>query len=124
MSSSESDSGDTNSAKQDEIVADLKRQDKPNNKIFEKVTEVRPASVKKTRHLKEGKVSKNTSKVLKSQPRNIQRQRESRLLTAPINKRNATDGNSFYRGALLGSFLGATLTTVVTNLVAKAFQAS
>lgn len=32
------------------------------------------------------------------------------------------DSSAFYRGALLGSFLGATLTTAVSNLIAKALQ--
>lgn len=125
MSSSESDSRETISEKQEDIAADLKCQDKPNNKALEKVTEVKAAPVKRSRHLKEGRVSKNTKTALRSSPpRNVHRQRESRLVTTPTTQRPAKDANLFYRGALLGSFLGATLTTVVTNLVAKAFQAS
>ncbi|QLL30330.1 hypothetical protein HG536_0A01470 [Torulaspora globosa] len=125
MSSSESDSGETISNKQNDVPAELNFQDKPSNKVFETVTEGRAAPGKKSRNPKEGRVSKPKRTVARSsQPRNAHRQRESRLIATPTAQQIAKDANSFYRGALLGSFLGATLTTVVTNLVAKAFQTS
>lgn len=34
------------------------------------------------------------------------------------------DPNAFYHGALVGSFLGATLSTIITNLIVKTFQSA
>lgn len=37
-------------------------------------------------------------------------------------RRSKKNPNAFYHGAIVGSFLGATLSTIITNLIVKTFQ--
>lgn len=37
-------------------------------------------------------------------------------------RKSKKDPNAFYHGAIVGSFLGATLSTIVANLIVKTFQ--
>lgn len=124
MSSSESDTGEKISSRQESLPTDLKCQDMPNIKIVERAEGRVPS--KKARLSKEGRVMKpkpTSSRSSRPASRsNSNRYRESKSERSPATHGNEKDENSFYRGALLGSFLGATLTTVVTNLVAKALQ--
>lgn len=70
-----------------------------------------------------GKVSKPTKQRISS-PRLRAKQLGSVInrnqLQEQLEQRQQKKGNdSFYRGALVGSFLGATLSTVITNAIAK-----
>lgn len=68
-----------------------------------------------------GKVGKPSAVLRNSRPNSQNEPRRGQVRSSNINDQTR-GSNSFYQGALLGSFLGATLTTVVTNLVARTFQ--
>lgn len=84
------------------------------------------ATVKKRRITGNGKVGKPTVIHRSSRPiaQNEGRRIESRSGGTPMAQNQRRDADSFYRGALVGSFLGATLTTIVTNLVTRTLGGS
>lgn len=119
MSSSESDS-DTSI---DHNVKKLIRRPRDDSEKFKLNANDSLAAVKVKKRRPVGKVGKPNAVLRNSRPNSQNEPRQGQIRSSNINDQTR-GSNSFYQGALLGSFLGATLTTVVTNLVARTFQSS
>lgn len=130
MSSTEPDVGLENALRQAKNCERLKF---PGTREFKlaKETSIEPTTVKKRRVAVDGKsakvckpgpVTRTLRPTSKCQNKKNDRRKTETKACKPSKQDQSTNPNSFYQGALLGSFLGATLTTVVANLVTKAFQ--
>lgn len=88
------------------------------NNNNERVKHVRKTKTSSERQLRNEK--KNTGKITK--PHIKENEKTTNLALKKQRNIAQKDSDAFYHGALFGSFLGATLSTVVTNLIVKSLE--